>query len=221
MRKLLLATVALAAMSVAASAATITFTASEDGGATTTVPTPNAAASIGPVTFGDFTISMLGSTNGSGGVLPPFLLQGNTITVQQTVLGGHTLDLSVLGIGLTSPTGLTGLLSGFDATGLSAGWTANISTDINGTIIDSALFTGPISGGNDLALGAFLLPALFNASIDFHIVTNGEGAANLGGALSSITPVPVPAVGAGLPGVLAAFSWLGWYTKRRRNKLAA
>lgn len=219
-RTFLLATVALLAMTAAVSAGTITFTAQEDGGATTTVPTPNASSSIGPVTFGDFTILLTGSTNGTGGVLPPFLLQGNTISVQQTVAGAHTLDLGVLGIGLTSPTGLTALLSGFDATGLSAGWVTTISTDINGTVIDSSTFTGPISGGTDFAFGAFNLPALFNASIDFHIVTNGEGAANLGGALSAAA-VPGPIVGAGLPGLIAACCGLFGLNWRRRRKLAA
>jgi hypothetical protein len=216
MRKLVLATASLLAMTVASTAATITFTAQEDGGATTTVPFPTATAAIGPVSFGDFTILATGSTNGPGGVLPPFLLQGNTISVQQTVVGSHTLDLDVLGVGLTSPTGLTALLSGFDATGLSAGWTATVSTDINGTIIDSSTFTGPISGGHDAAFGAFNLPAMFNASVDFHIVTNGEGAANLGGALSAAA-VPGPIVGAGLPGLLAAFGFGGWQWKRRRK----
>jgi hypothetical protein len=213
MRKLVLATASLLAMTVASYAATITFTASEDGGATTTVPTPTATSSIGPVSFGDFTILATGSTNGPGGVPPPFLLQGNTISVQQTVAGSHTLDLSVLGVGLTSPTGLTALLSGFDATGLSTGWVATISTDINGTIIDSSTFTGPISGGHDTAFGAFNLPATFNASIDFHIVTNGGGAANLGGALA----VPGPIVGAGLPGLLGMLGFGGWQWRRKRK----
>jgi len=214
MKKLLFATVALLAMTVASTAATITFTASEDGGPTTTAPTPNASATIGPISFGDFTFSMTGSTNGSGGVPPPFLLQGNTITVQQNDTGSHTLDLSVLGIGLTSPTGLTALLSGFDATGLSAGWVATISTDINGSIIDSATFTGPTSGGHDTAFGAFNLPAMFNASIDFHIVTNGVGAANLGGSLA----VPGPVVGAGLPGLLGMLGFGGFKFLRRRKR---
>jgi hypothetical protein len=220
MRKLGIAlTTALLLASTSAMAATITFTAQEDGGATTTVPTPTATSSIGPVAFGDFTILATGSTNGPGGVPPPFLLQGNTISVQQTVAGSHTLDLNVLGVGLTSPTGLTALLSGFDATGLSTGWVATISTDINGTIIDSSTFTGPISGGHDAAFAAFNLPATFNASVDFHIVTNGGGAANLGGALSAAA-VPGPIVGAGLPGLLGMLGFGGWQWTRRKKKLA-
>jgi len=208
-------------MTALASAATITFTASEDGGATTTVPTPNASASIGPVSFGDFTILMNGSTNGPGGLPSPFLLQGNTISIQQTITGSHTLDLAVLGIGLTSPNGLTALLSGFDATGLSAGWTATISTDINNIILASSTFTGPVSSGHDAAFNGFTLPGTFNASIDFHIVTNGVGAANLGGALSA-APVPGPIVGAGIPGLLAAFGLggFGYWRRRLTGKMA-
>ena len=48
----------------------------------------------------------------------------------------------------------------------------------------------------------------------------GGGSSGYGGNLA-VTQVPIPAVGAGLPGVLAAFSLLGWCAKRRRNKLAA
>ena len=123
----------------------------------------------------------------------------------------------MLAIGLTSPTGLTALLSGFDATGLTSGWVTTISTDINGTIIDSSMFTGPVSGGNDIELGAFNLPSLFNASVDFHIVTNGTGEANLGGALSA-APVPGPIVGAGIPGLVAGcLALLGLAEHRRRR----
>jgi hypothetical protein len=218
MRKLVLATASLLAMTVAGAAATINITASEDGGQVFTFSSPNATATLGPAATpsGDFVVTVTGSTQGQGGLLPPFLVQGQTLDIQQLATGSHTLDIGVVGVGLTSPSGLSALLSGFDATGLSAGWTATISTDINGAIIDTSTFTGPVSGGHDAQFASFNLPGMYNASVDFHIATNGIGAANLGGALSA-TPVPGPVVGAGLPGLLAAFGSAGlWWRKRRR-----
>jgi hypothetical protein len=217
-KKLLLTAVAVAAVVgtiATARAASITFTASEDGGATQTIATGQSSATLGPVVFGDFTILATGATQGT---LPaPGILQGQTIDIQSQSTTSHTLDHQVLGIGVTG-SGLSALLSGFDATGLSSGWTATISTDINNQIIASSTFTGPVSGGHDSSLNAFNLPGTFNASVDFHIVTTGAGAANLGGALSaSAAAVPGPLAGAGLPGLIfgGLALWGAWKQKRR------
>lgn len=215
-KKLLLTAVAVAAVVgtiATARAASITFTASEDSGTPQSIATGQSSATLGPVVFGDFTILATGATQGT--LPPPGLLQGQTIDIQSQSTTAHTLDLQVLGIGVTG-SGLSALLSGFDATGLSNGWTATISTDINNQIIASSSFTGPVSGGHDASLNAFNLPGTFNASVDFHIVTNGIGAANLGGALSAAA-VPGPLAGAGLPGLIfgGLALWGAWKQKRR------
>jgi hypothetical protein len=219
MRRLLLTTTALLLACASTQAATVSFQAREDGGAFTTIPTPNSFSTVGPVTFGDFLVSGTGATQGAA--VAPTILSAQTIDFQTTSATGHTLDFNVFGNGITGLTGLALLASHFDATALSAGWTATVSTDINGTIINTGTFVGPQSGGSDFTLNGFVLPSVpFNASVDFHIVTNGVGGANLGGALAA-SAVPGPIVGAGLPGLIAAGMFLVGLGRRRRQRLVA
>jgi hypothetical protein len=215
MRKTLLALTALLLSSAAAMAGTITFQLQEDSGSTTTINTGQDAATLGPLTFGDFNIaSLAGATNPFLSL--PFLLQGNDIEVSSGATGDHVLHLTVLGVGLTAPTGLQTLVSGFDVTGITAGWTAHLSTDINGTTVGSHTFLGPLSNGTDQDTFGFNLPGTFTASIHFDIDNGGvSGEANTGSALAA---VPGPIVGAGLPGLLAGLSFLGLGRRFRRKR---
>jgi hypothetical protein len=107
------------------------------------------------------------------------------------------------------------LISGFDVTGISANWTAHLSTDINGSLVGSHTFMGPLSNGTDQDTFGFTLPSIFNASIHFDIDNGGSvGEANTGAALAA---VPGPIVGAGLPGLVAALGWLGFGRFRRKR----
>jgi hypothetical protein len=216
MKKLLLATAALVAMTVASTAGTITFMVQEDNGPTTTLNTGQDSATIGPFAVGDFNLgSLSGSTDPF--LTLPFLLQANQIDVGSTTTVAHTLHLTVLGVGLTAPTGLSTLASGFDVTGISTGWTAAISTDINGTTVGSHTFFGPLSNGTDQDFLNFTLPSVFTASIHFDISNGGvAGEANTGAALGAVA-VPGPIVGAGIPGILAAFGMGGWAWRRRKQ----
>jgi hypothetical protein len=205
------------AMSAAATAGTITFQVSEDAGPTTTVATGQDASSLGPFVFGDFNVADLAGATDPFLSLP-FLLQGNQIDVSTTAGVSHTLHLTVLGVGLTAPTGLVTLASGFDITGVTAGWTVAMSTDINGTVTGSTTFTGPVSNGHDTDFLGFNLPGTFTASLHFDISTNGlAGESNTGAALAA-APVPGPIVGAGIPGLLAGLSFLGLGRLRRRKR---
>jgi len=223
MRKLLLASAALAAMTVAANAATITFIASEDAGPATTINTGQSAASVGPVTPAltpDFTFIVTGSTQG---FLPaPNLLNANTITVSSTTPGSHTLHLEVDAIGIVGISGLQQFLSHFDVTGQTPAWSTSAFTDINGTILNSA---GPFTGGTSAGVDLFALAnttSPFNLSAHWDITTNGAaGNTNLGINISA-QAVPGPLAGAGLPGLLTAgFTMLGLGWRRRRRRLAA
>jgi hypothetical protein len=214
MRKLLLATAAVIAMTAAAAAGTITFQVSEDAGPVTTVATGQDAATLGPFTFGDFNIaSLAGATNPFLSL--PFLEQANDIEVGSGATGDHILHLTVLGVGLTAPTGLQTLVSGFDVTGITSGWSAAISTDINGTTVGSHTFVGPLSNGTDQDTFGFNLPGTFTASIHFDINNGGvSGEANTGAALAA---VPGPIVGAGLPAFIAGLTFLGLGRLRRKR----
>jgi hypothetical protein len=202
------------AMTAAATAGTITFQLQEDSGPTTTINTGQDAATLGPLTFGDFNIASLsGATNPF--LTLPFLEQANDIEVSGGGTGDHVLHLTVLGVGLTAPTGLQTLISGFDVTGISANWTAHLSTDINGLVVGSHTFLGPLSNGTDQDTFGFTLPGTFNASIHFDIDNGGTvGEANTGAALAA---VPGPIVGAGLPGLMAALTFFGLGRFRRKR----
>src|SRR5262245_59752580 len=119
MRKLGLALALLLASTAFTNAGTISFTYSQDAGAPTTVNGSTDSESITNVNTGNFIISFAsGLTNPD---LPaPDLLQADNISFTSTGSAGasHTLHLSVVANGLTSPTGLQALLSQFDVTGL-------------------------------------------------------------------------------------------------------
>jgi hypothetical protein len=223
MKRLLLATVALAAMVATATAGTIALQIQEDAGAPQQfLGAPASTFSSAGVQFGDFLISNItGSTVGS--TQAPVLLSSNTLTIQNQTNDPHILNIWVTGNGITSPTGLTDVFSSFTNVVLSDGWTARLeslfsATDqmFTGSVIDSQLFlgtalpTGQAGTFNtpiDLGAGPYSLTAHFT------FVSDGFGQSN---SAITIAAVPGPIVGAGLPGILALISMGGLYWKRRK-----
>jgi hypothetical protein len=221
MKKLLLVTTMLVLATASATAATISFTASEDAGAPTTINTGQSAASVGPISPAatpNFTFIVTGSTQGF--LPPPDLLNAQNITVSSTTPTSHTLHLEVDATGIAGISGLQDFLSHFDVTGQTPAWSTSGFTDINGIILRSA---GPFTGGTSVGADFHDIANVndpFNVSAHWDITTNGvAGGTNLGIVLSA-TPVPGPLVGAGLPGLLAAFGFGGWQWTRRRKKVA-
>ena len=141
-------------------------------------------------------------------------MSANTLDLQSTVAGPHTLDIFVTGNGLTDPLGLNNAMSGFTAVSLSNGWTANLSTlldtangNFSGALLDSISFVGNgvSTFANNQTTAANFGTGPFSLTAHFQIVTTGTGQANTG---IQIAAGPVPAVGAGLPGVIAGFGAL-------------
>ena len=216
MRRFVLALLASAALATGAQAASIELQIQQDAGPTTTFAFPGSVGSLpAPVSTANYTVdTFTGATQGA--LTPPFVLQGNTITISSS---GSTdpLHLTVLGLGITGQAGLSALASGFDVTGISANWRITESTDINGTTISTHTFNGPLSNGSDSEFAGFNLPAIYNASLHFDIFSNGvAGDVNAGIALAA-APVPGPIVGAGLPGLLSMLLGGGWLWRRKRQ----
>lgn len=219
MKRLLLATAALLALTTASNAATLQFLFSEDAGAITTTNFPSANATLSDVATPNFVIRNLSGTTVPD-VFDPVLLSGTSIDVSGTGGGetnSHTLHLTINALGLTSPTGLSALLSSFDSSQLTSGWQVTATTDINNILLSTQLFIG--TGSSDIA-SAFNLSNPFNASVHWDITNFGiVGGANVGTVLSAVG-VPGPIVGAGLPGLLGMLG-LGGFKFWRRRKLAA
>jgi hypothetical protein len=241
MKKLLLATVALLTMTMAASA-DIALKLSQDGGAVVpdsiTLAPGQTSFSATNQTFGAFFFTNIsGSTVGS--TVSPVVLTSNQIAAQTTDPAPHTLDVwftaQNLG-GLTPPTqpfGIQDLLSSFSLSQLTGNgipatfWTATLQTlyDVGnglftGTEIAHANFTGQgtiaqssntPSPNFDLGTGKYSLTAHYT------IHTTGIGQANTTISLA----VPGPLAGAGIPGLLTAcFGLFGLNRWRRRRQSA-
>jgi hypothetical protein len=221
MHKLVFATASLLAMTVTSYAATISFTASEDGGAANTINTGQSSASVGPINPAvtpDFTFLVSGSTQGF--LPPPDLLNAQNVTISSTTTASHTLHLEVDATGIVGITGLQDFLSHFDVTGQTAQWSTSAFTDINGVTLNSA---GPFTGGSSAGVDLFHVTnttSPFNLSAHWDITTNGvAGNTNLGIVVSA-SPVPGPVVGAGLPGLVSLFGAGGLWWRRRKRQVA-
>jgi hypothetical protein len=211
--KKLLVTTALLALSVPALADTIVATARVDGTLEQTATSINGVLSLnGAIPGGIFTLNQLSADSQS--VLPaPGILTTNTLNLQQTATGSHTLVIDVIASGLTGPNALRALLSSFSVSGLTAGWDAREQTFINGNLLaDTGVFTTPSASvfSTNLALGT----NPFSAEVRYTIDSVGIGGFN--GGIDISAPVPGPVVGAGLPGLAAgALTLFGIYRRKR------
>jgi hypothetical protein len=224
-RLLLLATVALVAFTATASA-DMALRLQEGALVQDFISAPGQSSfsSTPNFAFGDFIIS-----NVTGSVTPsttaPVLLSANTLDLQSTATGAHTLDIFVTGNNITSPSGLLNLFSGFTNVSLSNGWTANLSTqadngngNFTGTVLDTVSFGGDgitTFASNMTALA--LLTGPYSLTAHFQILTDGVGQANSGIQIAA-NAVPIPGAvwlfGGGLAG-------LGAMLRRRKQSVVA
>jgi hypothetical protein len=218
MRKLLLATTALLALTGAARADLITVSASVDGGPTFTANSLGLPTlSLSGVVLPDFTFNQGDFT--SRGLLAPAggILTSNTINIQSGT-GTHALTLDVLATGLSGPNSLQNILNSFSVSGQSPGWSVVETTFINGVQQST---TGTFTGVSDnaSAFTSAFLGTTFTAEERYVITSNGAGDFN-GGIVMSVAAVPEPATWAMM---ILGFFGIGSLAmaKRRREGGAA
>ena len=133
MRKLLLATTALLAMTGLARADLITATVTDNGTLVNTTSSGTGSLDIPSVTFGTFQVNSV--TADSHSVLGGnSILDTNTIDIKNMANAGNpqVLVVDIKDTGITGLAGLMNVLSEFSVTNLTAGWTAQEQTFING-----------------------------------------------------------------------------------------
>lgn len=221
MKKLLLATAFSLAMSASAMAATMALKIQQDAGVPQTFFSAQSSFTAVPQQFGDFFISNL-----TGSTVPttqaPTLLNSNTLDIQNTATGAHTLQVWITAEGLTSPTGLQNTLSGFTTLSRTEGWTVNLQTlvdlangDFTGVLISQITYGPAGSGSSSMDIpGSATFDDLFSVTAHYTITTNGIGQANSAISLDAAnTPLPAAVwmFGGGLAG-------LGALLRRRKKK---
>ena len=190
MKRFLLATTALLAMTALARADAITATATVDG---TVVAVESAAGGTLDVTnqaFGAaFNLNSL-TINSESMLAAPGVLTTNTFDVNQTMGGNHTLVLDIVASGLLGTGNLTSLLSSFSVSGLPAGWSITEQTFINGTLLSTTpSFTGVSDAASDIENALLTNP--FTAEAVYTVTSVGTGNLN-GGIDIQVAAVPEP-----------------------------
>jgi hypothetical protein len=214
--RLLFAAAAVFAIGVltdAANAVTITIGLQQDGGAISTVRTCNNVN----CSFSDD----LNTVSGTGS--PPNPLSNLLGTTSLNVTNGTygTLTVYVTASNITAPLGNLTFTSAFTSTLLPDGWSVTEQTLLSSTndifagstLLSSHTFTS-IGGFTDATnanpgAGAYSVTAIYT------IETNGVEGTGL--STIAISAVPVPALGAGLPGLIFASAGLLALARRRRQ----
>jgi PEP-CTERM motif len=213
MKRFLFATVfALAAGPALAD--TIVATAKVDNVLVATQTSASGTLNVSNQSFGPiFNLNSL-SINSESFLASPDILATNTLDVNQTVGGTHTLVIDIVAAGLAGPNALTNFLSSFSVSGMNAGWSAQEQTFINNVLLaDTGVFTA--TSDSAFSVNPAFAGTLFNAEVIYTINTVGTGRFN-GGIDISVAAVPEPATWGmmllGFVGLAFAF--------RNRRKLA-
>jgi hypothetical protein len=204
MKKLLLASVFALAVGPAL-ADSISLTATVDGGAPTVIVSPDGSLTVTNQSFGVFNLNSL-SINSETFLAPPGILSSNTLDVDQTTTGTHTLALDIIASGLAGPNAVEAFLSSFSVSGQTAGWSVTERTTINGNpLATTPLFTGVSDSA--FSTNAAFAGTLFTADEHYLITSVGEGSFN--GGIDIAVGVPEPATWGmmllGFVGLAAAF----------------
>jgi hypothetical protein len=213
MNRIVLAGSILLALALPASADVITLNATVDGVAAGSTSSNTGQLDVTGVALGPFSLNTI--TADSKIVLPfPGILNTNTLNLQQSDTGNHSLILDIIASSLSGPGLLQSILSTFSVSGLTTGWNAQEQTFINGTLLaDTGVFTNPSDSAT--SINPAFLGGTFSAEVKYTINSVGIGGFN-GGIDISTAAVPGPIAGAGIPGLVGAcFTMLGLYRRRR------
>lgn len=216
MKGLFLSTIALLALAATpAWADAIAVNVTEDGANVGTESSADGTLNVVNQSFGTFNLNTL-TINDESFLARPGILNTNALDIQQSAqTASHTVVIDITATGLTSPTGLTPLLSEFSVTGLTPGWTIQEATFINGVLQAMTPVVTANSASADVNSTANLTSP-FTAEVRYTIVTAANTAGQFNGGID-ISAVPAPILGAGLPGMLAGMIGLWGLAKRRRS----
>jgi hypothetical protein len=213
MKKLLLASVFALAVSPALADA-ISLTATVDGVAAGSASSPDGSLTVTNQSFGAFNLNSL-SINSQTFLSSPGVLSSNTLDVDQTTTGTHTLQLDIVATGLSGPNSLKDFLSSFSVSGQTAGWSVVETTTINGSLLASTpVFTGVSDSAS--SINAAFAGTTFTADEHYTIMSVGEGSFN-GGIDIAVAAVPEPATWGMM---LLGFVGLAFMFRQKRRKVS-
>jgi hypothetical protein len=191
-----------------------------NGGNITTETSSSAAATLGATNYGTFSLNQA-TAQDTAGIGLPVLLNSNSLNTSTSTAG--VLHVFVTAQGLTSPIGLSSLISSFAVNDLEG----SISSVTEQTFYDAGnglyTTTTPLSSATFAAIGtaspagvAETLAAPFSVTEEYTITAIGGGTGNANVTIDLKDAVPEPATLTILASGLLGFGWLG----RRRSKTA-
>jgi hypothetical protein len=188
MKKLLLTSVFALAVSPAF-ADSINLTATVDGSLVASASSPDGTLNVNDQAFGSvFNLNSL-NINSQEFLAPPGVLSTNTLDVDQTSGGTHTLVLDIRAAGLKGPGALENFLSSFSVSGQTGGWSVVEQTRINGVVLATTpLFAGVSDSAS--SINAAFASNPFTAEAIYTIHTAGVGSFNGGVDISAAVPEP-------------------------------